>query len=61
MAAGWPPDGQILSGGVAWQAGGQEAEDKTSKNPYSQAQFGELKQSAYFGPVSLVIIHKGLG
>ena len=24
-SAGWPPDGQILSGGVAWQAGGQEA------------------------------------
>ena len=27
MGAGWPPDGQILSGGVAWQAGGQEAEE----------------------------------
>ena len=25
MARGWPPDGQTLSGGVAWQAGGQEA------------------------------------
>ena len=25
---GWPADGQILSGGVAWQAGGQEAEEK---------------------------------
>ena len=24
-AAGKPADGQILSGGVAWQAGGQEA------------------------------------
>ena len=27
MVAGWPPDGQILSGGVARQAGGQEAEE----------------------------------
>ena len=27
MVAGWPPDGQILSGGVAWQAGGQQAEE----------------------------------
>ena len=28
MVAGWPPDGQILSGGVAWQAGGQQEEQK---------------------------------
>ena len=28
MVAGWPPDGQILSGGVAWQAGGQQAEER---------------------------------
>ena len=25
MARGWPADGRYLSGGVAWQAGGQEA------------------------------------
>ena len=24
-SAGWPADGRYLSGGVAWQAGGQEA------------------------------------
>ena len=41
VAAGWLADGHILSGGVAWQAGGQEAEKKTSKNPFSQAKFGE--------------------
>ena len=40
VAARWPPDGQILSGGVAWQAGGQEAK-KPSKNPILQAKFGE--------------------
>ena len=30
-SAGLPPDGQILSGGVAWQAGGQQAKQR-SKN-----------------------------
>ena len=41
MARGWPADGRYLSGGVAWQAGVQEAQSKASKNLFSQAKFGE--------------------
>ena len=42
MADGWSADGGYLSGGVAWQAGGQEAEDRSQvRTPQTQALFGE--------------------
>ena len=40
-ADGRPADGRCRPGGVAWQAGGQEAENKLRKTPQSQAMFGE--------------------
>ena len=40
-AAGWPADGLILSGGVAWQAGGQQAERNQVRTPFRKRSLGK--------------------